>query len=82
MLPDRTSDRSFQTVRDPSFLFGSAYLLMLYTHDMTAEPLGQMDSFGTREIPATEARNRMAELIDAVADGEFVYLTRLPRRVK
>ena len=62
-------------------LIGSAYLLELYTHDMTAEPLGQVDPPGTREIPATEARNRMAELIDAVADGEFVYLTRRGRRV-
>lgn len=32
-------------------------------------------------MPATEARNRMAELIDAVVDGEFVYLTRRGKRV-
>jgi antitoxin (DNA-binding transcriptional repressor) of toxin-antitoxin stability system len=49
---------------------------------MTAEPPGRVNLSGTREIPATEARNRMAELIDAVADGEFVYLTRRGRRVK
>lgn len=43
-----------------------------------SEPVGQG---GVTELPATEARNRMAELLDAVADGEFVYLTRRGRRV-
>ncbi len=56
-------------------------LVELYTLDMTAEPLEQVGPSGTREVPVTEARNRMAELIDAVADGEFVYLTRRGRRV-
>lgn len=48
-----------------------------YSLHMSAEPA----ELGTRDIPATEARNRMAELIDSVADGEFVYLTRRGKRV-
>jgi len=33
------------------------------------------------ELPASEARSRMSELLDAVADGEFVYLTRRGKRI-
>jgi prevent-host-death family protein len=33
------------------------------------------------ELPASEARSRISELLDAVADGEFVYLTRRGKRV-
>lgn len=33
------------------------------------------------EIPASEVRSKISELLDAVADGEFVYLTRRGRRV-
>lgn len=33
------------------------------------------------EVPASEARSRISELLDAVADGEFVYLTRRGKRV-
>ncbi len=33
------------------------------------------------EVPASEARARISELLDAVADGEFVYLTRRGKRV-
>ncbi|MFY9933764.1 MAG: type II toxin-antitoxin system prevent-host-death family antitoxin [Streptosporangiaceae bacterium] len=48
---------------------------------MTAQPLGPPDESGTREIPASEARSRISELLDAVADGEFIYLTRRGQRV-
>jgi prevent-host-death family protein len=33
------------------------------------------------ELPASEARSRFSELLDAVADGEFIYLTRRGKRV-
>lgn len=42
------------------------------------EPANAGDAW---ELPATEVRNRMAELLDAVADGTFVYLTRRGKRV-
>lgn len=45
---------------------------------MTAEPIA---SGRVAELPASEARSRMSELLDAVADGEFVYLTRRGKRV-
>jgi prevent-host-death family protein len=48
---------------------------------MTAESLGPPDKSGIREIPASEARSRISELLDAVADGEFIYLTRRGKRV-
>ncbi len=54
-------------------------MLELYTHDMTAEPLGQGDPSGTREIPTTEARNRLAELIDRRPRGRSSTV-RLRRR--
>lgn len=41
----------------------------------------QSDSSGVTEIPATEARARMYELLDLVEDGQFVYLTRHGKRV-
>ena len=33
------------------------------------------------ELPASEARSRISELLDAVAAGEFIYLTRRGKRV-
>jgi len=48
---------------------------------MSALPEESGVSTGVTELPVSEARNRMAELLDAVADGEFVYLTRRGRRV-
>lgn len=45
---------------------------------MTAEPIA---SGGAVELPASEARSRMPELLDAVADGQFVYLTRRGKRI-
>lgn len=36
---------------------------------------------GVRDLPATQARNQISELLDLVADGEFVYLTRRGKRV-
>jgi len=33
------------------------------------------------ELPASEARSRISELLDAVADGEIIYLTRRGKRV-
>jgi prevent-host-death family protein len=47
---------------------------------MTAQPVGPEYS-GITELPASEARARLSELLDAVADGKFVYLTRHGRRV-
>lgn len=50
-----------------------------YIDGMTGQ--SEADAGGVREVAATEARNRMAELIDSVADGEFIYLTRRGKRV-
>lgn len=50
---------------------------MLYDKYMSAESI----SSSVRELPASEARSHMAELLDAVADGEFIYLTRRGKRV-
>ncbi|MGH3260976.1 MAG: type II toxin-antitoxin system prevent-host-death family antitoxin, partial [Trebonia sp.] len=36
---------------------------------------------GVREVSVTDARGNLAELIDAVRDGEFVYLVRHGERV-
>lgn len=36
---------------------------------------------GVREVSVTDARGKLAELIDAVRDGEFVYLIRHGERV-
>lgn len=48
---------------------------------MTAEPLGPGHGRDASEIPASEARNHMGELLDAVRDGEIVYLTRRGKRI-
>ena len=48
---------------------------------MSAQPVGPADDHGVMELPASEARSRISELLDAVADGEFVYLTRRGKRV-
>lgn len=58
-----------------------AHLLASYASGMNAELSGSADSGDVLELPATEARNRMAELLDAVAEGNFVYLTRRGKRV-
>ncbi|MGH3942247.1 MAG: type II toxin-antitoxin system prevent-host-death family antitoxin [Pseudonocardiaceae bacterium] len=47
---------------------------------MTVQPL-EPDPGGVIEVPAADARARMAELLDLVEDGQFVYLTRHGRRV-
>ena len=36
---------------------------------------------GVREVSVTEARSNLAELIDAVREGEFIYLVRHGERV-
>jgi prevent-host-death family protein len=36
---------------------------------------------GVREVSVTDARGSLADLIDAVRDGEFVYLVRHGERV-
>lgn len=36
---------------------------------------------GEREVSVTDARSNLAELIDAIRDGEFVYLVRHGERV-
>lgn len=43
---------------------------------MTAEPLHT-----PTEVPVSEARPRLAELVDDAAQGQVVYLTRHGRRV-
>ena len=48
---------------------------------MSAKLLGSGNESGVIELTASEARSRISELIDVVADGEFVYLTRRGRRV-
>ena len=54
---------------------------MLYNQSMSAQPIGLAGEYGVLELPASEARSRISELLDAVADGEFVYLTRRGKRV-
>ena len=54
---------------------------MLYNWGMSAQSIGPADEYGVMELPASEARSRISELLDAVADGEFVYLTRRGKRV-
>ncbi len=39
------------------------------------------DRTGVRELPASEVRARLPELVEAVRDGEFVYVTRYGKRV-
>lgn len=62
-------------------MYSSASLKWLYTWVMSVESIGTAAEGGVRELPATEARNQMSELLDLVADGEFVYLTRRGKRV-
>jgi prevent-host-death family protein len=45
---------------------------------MSASREGPSDA---REVSVTDARSNLAELIDAVRDGEFVYLVRHGERV-
>ncbi len=54
---------------------------MLYNQSMSAQPIGRLDEHGVLEVPASEARSRISELLDAVGNGEFVYLTRRGKRV-
>ena len=54
---------------------------MLYNQSMSAQPIGRAGEYGVLEVPASEARSRISELLDAVADGEFIYLTRRGKRV-
>lgn len=48
---------------------------------VTADRMDPTDPSGTLELPATQARHRMPELIALVQDGNFVYLTHRGRRV-
>ena len=48
---------------------------------MSAQPVHPAGDHGVMELPASEARSRISELLDAVADGEFIYLTRRGKRV-
>jgi prevent-host-death family protein len=54
---------------------------MLYNPCMSAQRIEAAGQSGVTEVPASEARARISELLDAVADGEFVYLTRRGKRV-
>ncbi|MGH3906037.1 MAG: type II toxin-antitoxin system Phd/YefM family antitoxin [Pseudonocardiaceae bacterium] len=47
---------------------------------MTAAPIPP-DPSGVVEVPATDARARIYELLDLVQGGQFVYLTRHGHRV-
>lgn len=40
-----------------------------------------MSESGVTEVPIADARARLAELLDAIADGDFIYLTRRGKRV-
>lgn len=42
---------------------------------------GEENLSGVREVTVTDARGNLADLIDAVRDGEFVYLVRHGERV-
>lgn len=49
---------------------------------VTADPIDpNLSVTAARELPATQARNRLPELIEEVRDGGVVYLTRYGRRV-
>jgi len=48
---------------------------------MSAQPIGPADEYRVMELPASEARSRISELLDAVAAGDFVYLTRRGKRI-
>ncbi len=54
----------------------------LYTWYMTSEPTTTGDVSGVVEIPLSEARERLGDLVDLVRDEDsFVYLTRRGKRV-
>lgn len=48
---------------------------------MSVQSVDPAGDHGVMELPASEARSRISELLDAVADGEFIYLTRRGKRV-
>ena len=48
---------------------------------MSAQPISAADEYRVMELPASEARSRISELLDAVAAGDFVYLTRRGKRI-
>jgi len=49
---------------------------------MTAEAHTSADASGVAEVPVSEARDRLADLVDSVRDQDsFVYLTRRGKRV-
>lgn len=48
---------------------------------MGAQPVDPAGDHEVMELPASQARSRISELLDAVADGEFIYLTRRGKRV-
>ena len=49
---------------------------------MTAETHTSVDVSGVVEVPVSEARDRLADLVDSVRDQDsFVYLTRRGKRV-
>ncbi len=56
-------------------------MIKLYNENMNAQPVDPVNERGVTELPASEARSRISELLDAVADGEFIYLTRRGKRV-
>lgn len=56
--------------------------LKLYTYGMTAELHATRDLSGVVEIPLSEARERLGDLVDSVRDEDsFIYLTRRGKRV-
>lgn len=59
-------------------LYGS---IILYNRVMSAQPIDPAADRRPVELSASEARSRISELLDAVADGEFIYLTRRGKRV-
>lgn len=48
---------------------------------MSAESTIRTGGLGDLELPVTQARHRMSELVALVQDGAFIYLTRRGRRV-
>lgn len=48
---------------------------------MTTEASNSSDLSTSTELPATEVRSRLPELLDVVRDGGIVHLTRYGRRI-
>jgi prevent-host-death family protein len=48
---------------------------------MTAEAHHSSELAGSIDLPATEVRGRLPELLEEVRDGGIVYLTRYGRRI-